>query len=254
MEFLKREKKHVCYYLKNFQAFKVRQTSIKRTHILGTVPNKPRAMTSLTGKEELLQLLINFNDYSYIGKIINSEDVWFDRLEQELTWLDETGQIDFELDEMTEAAKERYPMVFKCSKYTYQYLDALYIVLIEGILRDYLLQTITADFLQTQDKLNSLKENITHLKRPITEKEKEKLFYWKKILISKKLDFHIIERLIDLFETKFVDIVKVNQEDDVLLERLVELRAKRISMINKVGKELQNQRAAALDKNNEPQS
>ena len=190
-------------------------------------------------QKELLEFLKNFKDYSYIGKLINSNELWFDRLEQELILLDKSGKIDYTMENIEEVAKDAYPLVFNCSKYTYQYLDALYIVLIEGILKDYLLQTVNADFLVIQDKLNDCKAMVNNLGRPISKKEIEKIQHWNKMLISKKLDFHITERLIELFETKFAEIIKKNQEDDVLLTRLIELRDRRISMINNLERKLQ---------------
>ena len=190
-------------------------------------------------QKELLEFLKNFKDYSYIGKLINSNELWFDRLEQELILLDKSGKIDYTMENIEEVAKDAYPLVFNCSKYTYQYLDALYIVLIEGILKDYLLQTVNADFLVIQDKLNDYKARVHNLGRPISKKEIEQIQHWNKMLISKKLDFHITERLIELFETKFAEIIKKNQEDDVLLTRLIELRDRRISMINNLERKLQ---------------
>ena len=190
-------------------------------------------------QKELLEFLKNFKDYSYIGKLINSNELWFDRLEQELVLLDRSGKIDYTMENIEEVAKDAYPLVFNCSKYTYQYLDALYIVLIEGILKDYLLQTVNADFLVIQDKLNDYKARVHNLGRPISKKEIEQIQHWNKMLISKKLDFHITERLIELFETKFAEIIKKNQEDDVLLTRLIELRDRRISMINNLERKLQ---------------
>ncbi|OBA27759.1 hypothetical protein HANVADRAFT_52179, partial [Hanseniaspora valbyensis NRRL Y-1626] len=164
-------------------------------------------------QKELLEFLKNFKDYSYIGKLINSNELWFDRLEQELILLDKSGKIDYTMENIEEIAKDAYPLVFNCSKYTYQYLDALYIVLIEGILKDYLLQTVNADFLVIQDKLNDYKARVHNSGRPTSKKEIEKIQHWNKMLISKKLDFHITERLIELFETKFAEIIKKNQED-----------------------------------------
>ena len=196
-------------------------------------------MESSETQKELLEFLKNFKDYSYIGKLINSNELWFDRLEQELVLLDRSGKIDYTMENIEEVAKDAYPLVFNCSKYTYQYLDALYIVLIEGILKDYLLQTVNADFLVIQDKLNDYKAMVNNLGRPISKKEIEKIQHWNKMLISKKLDFHITERLIELFETKFAEIIKKNQEDDVLLTRLIELRDRRISMINNLERKLQ---------------
>ena len=196
-------------------------------------------MESSETQKELLEFLKNFKDYSYIGKLINSNELWFDRLEQELILLDKSGKIDYTMENIEEVAKDAYPLVFNCSKYTYQYLDALYIVLIEGILKDYLLQTVNADFLVIQDKLNDYKAMVNNLGRPISKKEIEKIQHWNKMLISKKLDFHITERLIELFETKFAEIIKKNQEDDVLLTRLIELRDRRISMINNLERKLQ---------------
>ena len=196
-------------------------------------------MESSETQKELLEFLKNFKDYSYIGKLINSNELWFDRLEQELVLLDRSGKIDYTMENIEEVAKDAYPLVFNCSKYTYQYLDALYIVLIEGILKDYLLQTVNADFLVIQDKLNDYKARVHNLGRPISKKEIEQIQHWNKMLISKKLDFHITERLIELFETKFAEIIKKNQEDDVLLTRLIELRDRRISMINNLERKLQ---------------
>ncbi|XBW34695.1 hypothetical protein QEN19_000262 [Hanseniaspora menglaensis] len=187
---------------------------------------------------QILEFLKNFKDYANIGKLITSEEIWFDRLEQELSLLDEDNEIKYDINGLEELAVNTYPQVFTCSKYTYQYLDALYVVLIEGILRDYLLQTVNVDFLDIQDKINDYRTKVMALDRPLNSREIERIDDWKKLLIAKKIDFHIIEKLIETFETQFTKIIQHNQENDVLLTRLVQLRKKRLKMISKIEIEL----------------
>lgn len=50
------------------------------------------------------------------------------------------------------------------------------------------------------------------------------------------MDYRIVESLVDVFKTKFKEIIVKNQEDDVLLDRLVALRNKRYKLISNIQK------------------
>lgn len=126
--------------------------------------------------------------------------------------------------------------MFKCSKFTYNYLDALYIVLVEGILQDHLLKLVEVDFIDMREKIQVFVDRINKISRDLTYKEKETLRNMKRILLAKKIDYRIVEGLIDAFKTKFNEIIVKNQEDDVLLDRLVSLRNKRFKLISNIRK------------------
>lgn len=110
--------------------------------------------------DDVLQKLYDFKDYSYIGKLVESEDTWYDRLERELINLDSLGKINTKYDDIEEISKDLLPSIFKCSKFTYNYLDALYIVLVEGILQDHLLKLVEVDFIDMREKIQEFVDRI----------------------------------------------------------------------------------------------
>lgn len=196
----------------------------------------PQLLQEETPYEDILKKLYEFKDYSYIGRLVESEDTWYDRLERELIHLDSLGKINTKYDDIDEISKDLLPSVFKCSKFTYNYLDALYIVLVEGILQDHLLKLVEVDFIDMREKIQVFVDRINKISRDLTYKEKETLRNMKRILLAKKIDYRIVEGLIDAFKTKFNDIIVKNQEDDVLLDRLVSLRNKRFKLISNIRK------------------
>lgn len=47
----------------------------------------PQLLQEETPYEDILKKLYEFKDYSYIGRLVESEDTWYDRLERELIHL-----------------------------------------------------------------------------------------------------------------------------------------------------------------------